>query len=609
MKKTITILLAIMLVTTTYFFIPITNAASENYHYTQVGSLGSFVLEGKDLEKLGFEALTIQTPVLDCFLLAVARSHNDDFCHCHSGDEVHLHEVLLACKSHSEESNVSIRSFANTQDDRKTQTNSTAKQNPLNNGQCGFISLHDIAEFNNNIDPTWQDDPYETITRHVYTRDNQRLFIQRETGFVVTEDGRPVAAGNTRNNQAISPTNTTTNGSGNVLMSVPDNTELIDSANRNLPIFLNSTLNRAFLRTSDGRNYVTSIARGNEVFLINFRPNPNRPEDTMLIYAFRERVERGFWDRAWNPRLWGTSGRTYYQFFDMAGRAIEERYIATMDTTPAWQQALYFTGLIAASILFPPLIIFTVGSAVTGGIQTIPFVEIISRTTLGELLDEITHATVHPWNALACGITGQDVKTTDGRVIRINPRTNQLADHFGYSLFNRVYGYPIILWNNDVYMIYGLRQQHRRQQRIENNILLDSVTVQELLDEGVEFYFDTMSTYFGSFTVPKIRNPETQEFTLMNGQTSDNTNGILGWEHLHGESFRSWWDRVVVAGLFGGDGGIGFFGWLMIAVGIVLLLIALPYIMTFLKFIFAPLIAMKKAQAIKKAAKQNRERE
>jgi len=237
--------------------------------------------------------------------------------------------------------------------------------------------------------PGWHDRPYDTTTHHVYTRDNQRLFIQRETGFLVTGDGRPVASGNTQNHQPITPTNRTANGHGNVLKSVPNSSELIDSANRNLPIFLNSTLDRAFLRSSDGRNYVTSIARGNEVFLINFRPNPNRPDDTMLIFAFRERVQRAFWDRAFNPRLWGRSNRYYYQFFDMAGRAIEERYVATFEDTPAWQQALYFAGLIAASIIFPPLLIFTIGSAVTGGIEAIPFVEIVSRTTLGELLDEI----------------------------------------------------------------------------------------------------------------------------------------------------------------------------------------------------------------------------
>jgi hypothetical protein len=85
----------------------------------------------------------------------------------------------------------------------------------------------------------------------------------------VTESGKPITA----------------NDGENTLITTYDSThdEFINGANRTLGIFINSQLDKHYLK--DGGKYVTAIGLEREIFSINFRPNNNTEK---LIYCYRE---------------------------------------------------------------------------------------------------------------------------------------------------------------------------------------------------------------------------------------------------------------------------------------------------------------------------------
>ena len=383
------------------------------------------------------------------------------------------------------------------------------------------------------VPSTWQP-PIDHVVGYLYARGGTRLGFIPEVGLVVTEDGRPVHGEDNVGGHT-----------GDVIIYDPETQEFIDGANRRLGIYLNSRVNRHYLRS--GGRYLSAIRMDREVVLIQL----NTRAGARYIYAFTEHYDRG-----WFNGLFGN--RNGLRFLDMNGREININYIAEFRPQPWWRLALGFA--------FPVYGIAMVAS----GNHVVPIVEILNRTTLAELLHHISHATEHPWETLRCIETNEIVRTEDGRVVHLNPTTRQLTDFFGFALFNQNSGLPIVFHQNDIITT------DRTPQNVESGILRDSMSVRQLLDTGADFYMATISTFFGIFDVPVFRrntDPHNPDWGLMNG---DDAHGIINdhrpTEVNDGESFGAWWSRV-----FGsGSGGLGFMQILGIALAIFIFILLLP---------------------------------
>ncbi|MCL2177074.1 MAG: hypothetical protein FWB72_03920 [Firmicutes bacterium] len=342
------------------------------------------------------------------------------------------------------------------------------------------------------VAPLFQDNPYETIRSGVYGEGGRRLFVLRETGMVITEDGVPFE----------NPVDST------VVEFDSETESFIDGANRSLAIVLDSRLERHYLRA--GGRYVRPIRLDDSVVLITL----NARGGQRRIYAFYTRYDRGWLAGVLSGHRHG------YRFYDMNRRHIHNDYIAEF-VSPSWWRINVLT-------------------VITGN-HKIPLVRILERTTLANLLVRISHATVHPWDRLKCGLTGFDVITEDGRDIFVNPRTRQLTDFAGWALFNENTGLPIVWYN------YDIITTDRRPQRIENGVLRESITVWGLLESRVDFYIGSISTTFGQFDVPKFRvntDPNNPDWQLINGDcANDIVDDSRPSEVLDGESFATWLGR------------------------------------------------------------------
>jgi hypothetical protein len=222
------------------------------------------------------------------------------------------------------------------------------------------------------------------------------------------------------------------------------------------------------------------------------------------------------------------------------------------------------------------------------------FTDIREKTTLAELTNLMTHATTHPWQGLT-DASGNPVVTVDGARVRINPRTNQLTDDFGWALFNDNSGLPIIFYNNDIITT------DLQQQTVQNAVLLQAISVNGLLNTGTEFYMDSITTQFGTFDVPVFYNKNNDKWTLTNGQDTDGiTNGFELWTQSpsNGQSFGDWWNEN-----FGdiGDGVNKFLQIGAIILGVIVLILLFPLIPPIIAVIVFPLKML--ASALKKRGK------
>ena len=344
----------------------------------------------------------------------------------------------------------------------------------------------------------YQEGPYDRVYAPIHDGQGNRLFSLRETGMVVTGDGLPVMDPDT----------------SSIIVHDNESQEFVNGANRALSIFLDSRLDRLYLRS--GGRYTTAINMDRDVFLINV----NTQAGPMLIYAFRNRVQRSGWQNL-NPGNWG---RPEYRFYDMNGRVIDNQHIAELERANWWRIGLTFLN---------PL--FMLATATTNGWH-VPVVEILDRATLRELATTIQHATYHPWPGLQDEL-GRPVVTEDGREIRINPRTNQLTDFGGWAIFNRTSGLPVVFHDSDIITTSF------QQQTVESGVLRDVITVQQMLENSMDFHMHIILTPFGSFDVPVFNHgtASSPDFRLTNGQSTDGiTINHQPSEVLDGRSFSDW---------------------------------------------------------------------
>jgi hypothetical protein len=396
-------------------------------------------------------------------------------------------------------------------------------------------------------------EPNETIEGAVYTKDkdgnDKRVFFLDEVGILVTEDKQPIV------------------NDGTLITTYNDeNQNYIDGANKALNIFLDSHLERHYLYS--GGKYTTSITLDREVFLINYQ--------NKMIYSFRNERKKDWYEYIPIVNIF-TSLREKYLWYDMNGRQLKTDDIGEYEN--AWIAKT--TKVITA--------IATLG--VSEYFWSASFTDIREKTTLAELTNLMTHATTHPWQGLT-DASGDPVVTVDGARVRINPRTNQLTDDFGWALFNENSGLPIIFYNNDIITT------DLQQQTVQNAVLLQAISVNGLLNTGTEFYMDSITTQFGTFDVPVFYNKNSNKWTLTNGQDTDGiTNGIELWTQSpsNGQSFGDWWNEN-----FGdlGDGINKFLQIGAIILGVIVLILLFPLIPPIIAVIAFPFKML--ASALKK---------
>ena len=372
--------------------------------------------------------------------------------------------------------------------------------------------------------------PGDIFRRTVYTQDNVRVRVQRETGILVDAYGRPLVTQRNNNTVNSEPVVTPDNG---VTMST--------TANETLAIFLDSRLDRAFLRS--GGRYVSAVTGNRNVYLVDFIPNLNQRSVYRPIYIFIHRYQpsAGFFGLLQRPPV--------YTFYDMNGRAIYNQHIRGF--TPP-ERVTILAGLVTFIVAggmavisggkLIPTALAMVGThlfAMRAGMHLLTFRGWHSRTTLDELFDEMAQYTEHPWDPITIADTGEFLRTFDNRIVRINPRQNQITDSFGFALFNVDTGLPIILHNGYIIDVRG------NDQVITGYTLQNVVTVERLLYEGIPFH-----------QAPYINSPFGREFTaiIVNLGTDVNPN----WRWVNGDDANDYFGHIRDSSYLRRGSGTGF---------------------------------------------------
>ena len=351
--------------------------------------------------------------------------------------------------------------------------------------------------------------PADLITKPMYTQNNEQVYMLVGTGMdmnlLVTDDYKPIA----------------NSGDGTVTAYDTNSQEFIDGANRKLAYYLDSFLDRAYLR-SGNLNGLDSIRSDREVFLINIKKGTDK---TALIYAFREKVDHG-WTVIYKPGRWFN---TEYRYFDMNNRQIDNECIVS------WDAATYTKSVIADVLWFG--LTLGVGFFITlifGGNDCFdcPFVKVLDKTTLGELREEISYATIHPWATIT------EAVTEDGKNIYIRPSTNQLVDFYNYPLFHIESGLPLFFHENKILTTALYEVQ------IVNGILSNVITTSLLIETSMGFYVDTQTTLVGEFDVVVINygTPENPDFRLPNGQSTEGITDGIQFAAIVDNDGQSLWD-------------------------------------------------------------------
>jgi len=390
--------------------------------------------------------------------------------------------------------------------------------------------------------PPGGSNPGTMVNNPVYTQTGKQVYMSKETGLLCTKEGDPIMD---QNNSSIT------------LFDV-ETQEYTNGANQKLSIWFNSFLDRHYLRS--GGSYVTEININREVFLINIQTN----QGTMAIYTFREKVNHG-WSIVYKPGKWFNDE---YRYYDMNGRLIENKYIAEWDTAT-------FARAMAGNILFYLGTggIGLIGQLIFGNADNfgVPFVKVLDKTTLANLLEELKHATIHPFD------TVEGILAEDGQPIYIRPTTKQAVDRFNYPLFSIENGLPVLLYE-EVLVTSNLQGVP-----VHDGILRGIVSVTQLLESGTDFYMGTIPTPFGNMDAVvfnysnDVKNPD---WRLPNG---DNADGIIKemelGKSLDGESWGDLFGRIF------GKGGLNIFQWIMIALAVIFIIFVVSIMFRILSFI------------------------
>jgi len=400
------------------------------------------------------------------------------------------------------------------------------------------------------MSPFVVDRPADTHEGHIYTGSGERLGFIPEAGMVITERGNAVTI-NDPNNPGV------------IITFDEERQEFIDSANRALAIFLDSqNLDRRYLVS--GGKYLREINLDTRIYLVNLRQQSG---GSIPIYVSINRIDRGFFAGLVGPRI-------SYRFYDMNGTRLNNTDIVGFRPPSWWRSMLNLVTTITTGLIFDviPDVQRWRNSLIFG------FNGILEVTTLRDLMELISHATEHPWNNLRCQETNQLVRTADDREVKINPRTGQLTSWAGFALWDTRTGFPIVFHDNEV---WRMNDTSRQRQEIEDGTLKYSMTVNDLLNTGQDFYIGLISNPWGTFNVP-----------LLNMATGDNyedwrfLNGDRAQDYIHNHVrsrrfYPTAWNPISWFGSLFNFGGLNWLGLILriFIIAIVLMLLSIPTIL------------------------------
>ena len=369
-------------------------------------------------------------------------------------------------------------------------TKNVAEASGYINGALQTNELQDIQLLS--VPPVGGETGDET-TAPIYTESNKRIGYIRASGLLITADGEPVC------NQE----------DGSATFYDEETKTFIDSANRSLDIYLNSQLGRQYLKA--GGKFITSITMDREVFLVEVKSKVEGREIDQLVYVFREKAKYPWWQVMLTL---GMPGPTY-RYFDIQGRQIDNALLITTKGNPGVAR---FAAALCGSVF-----------------------EIMEQTTLAELYVSMEHATIHPWDLILDPDTSLPVISKDGKVVYIKPDTNQIVDFYGWALYNKNTGLPLMFLNDE---IVSINKTEYFNETVESSVLVNTMSLWQLLESGINFYMGIMESTWGEFNVPMLKlsdDPKKNDFVLMNGDDANPlTIGHLDSQSQNGIGFFEW---------------------------------------------------------------------
>jgi Sec-independent protein translocase protein TatA len=418
--------------------------------------------------------------------------------------------------------------------------------------------------------------PGDRIETDIYSGCGERVFFAEGLGLLTTADGRVLYDG----------------GNSSVVAYHEENKEFLNGANQTLQAVINSTQTRHIIQRGAMNVRPVGITLNDELFLITIRHSSlNHMTDgrgEMAIYATRQFLPID-WYRNLNPFRWFNKDRRVVEvFFNMFNDPIPSDWIVRESGSFTVWDGIFTLGfgLIARN---------------NGG--WFPVAEVLDRTTLRALRTDLRASTWHPWDRLMEGTGGmrRAVKSVDDDYIFINPRTQQLSDFMSYPLFNSVSGRPIILRDGDVVTVDRDSSNGHAvlaQQKIENGVLLEAVTVEDILNTNRPFHVGIIDVAFGGGAYGSY-----DAIVFHDGYDSD---GNPKWRFPNGESADGIIRDMRFTNTFGWDDLPGLFGnfladnmdwlrWILLGIGIFILLLVLgfvAFVFKTLKGLFAPLEAV-----------------
>jgi hypothetical protein len=419
--------------------------------------------------------------------------------------------------------------------------------------------------------------PADRVEADVYTACGERIFFAEELGLLITGDGRVIYD----------------SGNGSVVFYDEQRSEFVNGANQSLQAVLNSTQTRHIIQRGS-RAYVRPVAinANDELFLIRLRHSDVAHmadgNGDVFVYATRQ--------YEWYNPGWFRRNRYREVFFNVFGDRLRcEWIVTTVGSMNPWLQKMVALGVVTGKI--------------------VPVAQVLNRTTLSAVRTELRTVTNHPWPRLMetndPNFIGpvRPVISVDGEFIFINPRTQQLSDFMGFPLFNSRTGLPIILRNHNVVTVDKDRETGHAvltQQKVENAVLLEAVTVEDLLNNDGSFHVGIIDVYFGSFDLVVFHDGFDEDgnprWRLPNGDCAD---GVIRDMHFvqlaerperpDGGGIRAFFNRLLDGIRGKNNTNMSWLSWILLAVGIFLLFMVLgfvAFVFKTLKGLFAPLEAV-----------------
>ncbi|MCL2061149.1 MAG: hypothetical protein FWH03_00785 [Firmicutes bacterium] len=316
--------------------------------------------------------------------------------------------------------------------------------------------------------------PSSLQERKLYDADGKEIRLIRETGQLITEDGKLLY---NPDNLAMGLYNEITQ-------------ELYDAANKALTYWYNSVSMQYDIGSGGGKT-LTTVKAGDKIYIATILDKKDNLIKT--LYVKMEKFETNWWDRL-NPF---SQSSFEYKYFDMLGREIPVSWFIDQNRAvwlPAAARTAVTLGLtIMACAAFGGKIGLAIGATVAVGIwlygvfkgfDPIQSVNLIEAGTVGEAV-ELIQMVSHPWEKIEGVLTANDSGEFKSGIY-INPANNQLCDSLGRPIYQLDSGLPVVYDQKNSQVI---TVPNKQVQTIRGGILENCATVEFLRKLNFNIYF------------------------------------------------------------------------------------------------------------------------